>query len=216
LPIYFCPSDRYGLFINDPDTITRSRGNYALSLSNGFYVQIPQGNVGKAFPDGVIAPGLTPGPNQMAYGPSPFSLPYTPPFYDQRHRLREVTDGVSHTLFLSEQVQATNDADADVRGDMLNNRWSGGQFMTVNTPNAGTDHTVCDQNPQLPGPCSFDIGDNDFLVYVSARSRHPGGVHALFADGSVHFVIDEINVQTWQALGTMSGGETISASALNF
>jgi prepilin-type N-terminal cleavage/methylation domain-containing protein/prepilin-type processing-associated H-X9-DG protein len=46
---------------------------------------------------------------------------------------------------------------------------------------------------------------------VSARSHHPGGVNALMGDGSVRFVKDSINVQTWRALGTRAGGETISA-----
>ena len=46
---------------------------------------------------------------------------------------------------------------------------------------------------------------------LSASSHHPGGVNALFADGSVRFVKDSINPYVWRALGTITGGEVISA-----
>jgi prepilin-type N-terminal cleavage/methylation domain-containing protein/prepilin-type processing-associated H-X9-DG protein len=46
---------------------------------------------------------------------------------------------------------------------------------------------------------------------VAARSKHPGGVNTLMADGSVKFMKDTINVMTWQALGSRNGGEVVSA-----
>jgi prepilin-type N-terminal cleavage/methylation domain-containing protein/prepilin-type processing-associated H-X9-DG protein len=49
---------------------------------------------------------------------------------------------------------------------------------------------------------------------VSARSWHPGGVNALFADGSVRFVKDSIDGNAWRAVGTVAGGEVISADKL--
>ena len=42
---------------------------------------------------------------------------------------------------------------------------------------------------------------------VAARSRHPGGVHALFCDGHVQFVANSVNLATWQALGSRDGGD---------
>ena len=48
---------------------------------------------------------------------------------------------------------------------------------------------------------------------VTARSYHPGGVNALFCDGSVRFVKDSINFQTWRGLGTIGSGEVISSDA---
>ncbi len=41
---------------------------------------------------------------------------------------------------------------------------------------------------------------------INARSAHPGGVNALFGDGSVRFVKNTINGLTWRALGTVAGG----------
>jgi prepilin-type N-terminal cleavage/methylation domain-containing protein/prepilin-type processing-associated H-X9-DG protein len=48
---------------------------------------------------------------------------------------------------------------------------------------------------------------------VTARSYHPGGVNVLFCDGSVRFIKDSINYQTWRALGTIGSGEVISSDA---
>jgi prepilin-type N-terminal cleavage/methylation domain-containing protein/prepilin-type processing-associated H-X9-DG protein len=44
-------------------------------------------------------------------------------------------------------------------------------------------------------------------------SNHPGGVNVCFADGSVHFIKDSISPQTWWALGTRNGGETLSSDS---
>jgi prepilin-type processing-associated H-X9-DG protein len=44
-------------------------------------------------------------------------------------------------------------------------------------------------------------------LWQMARSRHPGGVNVAFVDGSVHFVSETVDVQTWRALGSRSGGE---------
>jgi prepilin-type N-terminal cleavage/methylation domain-containing protein/prepilin-type processing-associated H-X9-DG protein len=50
--------------------------------------------------------------------------------------------------------------------------------------------------------------------WVSASSYHPGGVNVLFLDGSVKFIKNSISYPTWTALGTIAGGEIISADAL--
>jgi prepilin-type N-terminal cleavage/methylation domain-containing protein/prepilin-type processing-associated H-X9-DG protein len=73
--------------------------------------------------------------------------------------------------------------------------------------------------PYTSGPQDFDwlsLDENNggpTLGAITSRSFHFGGVNALFADGSVHFVRDSINLATWQALGTMAGGEVISADS---
>jgi prepilin-type N-terminal cleavage/methylation domain-containing protein/prepilin-type processing-associated H-X9-DG protein len=45
---------------------------------------------------------------------------------------------------------------------------------------------------------------------IAAHSQHTGGVHALFCDGHVQFVSSNINLATWQSLGSRSGGEVVS------
>jgi prepilin-type processing-associated H-X9-DG protein len=48
---------------------------------------------------------------------------------------------------------------------------------------------------------------------LNASSKHPGGVNALFADGSVHFIKNSVSPITWYALGTIAGGEVISSDS---
>jgi prepilin-type N-terminal cleavage/methylation domain-containing protein/prepilin-type processing-associated H-X9-DG protein len=50
--------------------------------------------------------------------------------------------------------------------------------------------------------------------WKAARSFHPGGVNGLFADGHVVFFREGIALETWRALSTRAGGETIDATAL--
>ncbi len=48
---------------------------------------------------------------------------------------------------------------------------------------------------------------------MSAGSRHPGVANVLLCDGSVKAIKSSINPPTWWALGTMAGGEVISADS---
>ena len=49
---------------------------------------------------------------------------------------------------------------------------------------------------------------------VAASSYHPGGVNALFMDGSVHFIKSSVNYQAYYAIATPDNNETFSADAL--
>ncbi len=42
-----------------------------------------------------------------------------------------------------------------------------------------------------------------------AASFHPGGVNVVFADGSVHFISDTIDLATWRGLSTIQGREVL-------
>jgi prepilin-type N-terminal cleavage/methylation domain-containing protein/prepilin-type processing-associated H-X9-DG protein len=44
-------------------------------------------------------------------------------------------------------------------------------------------------------------------------SNHPGGINVSFMDGSVHFIKNSINLQTWWFMGTRGRGEIISADS---
>lgn len=44
---------------------------------------------------------------------------------------------------------------------------------------------------------------------VTSHSRHTGGVHALFGDGHVQFVSDNIHLGTWQGMGSRNGSEVL-------
>ena len=68
-------------------------------------------------------------------------------------------------------------------------------------------------------PMDWDwVDENDggpTFMSLWASSYHPGGVNALFADGSVHFVKNTVNPVTWYGLGTIAGGEVISSDHID-
>jgi prepilin-type N-terminal cleavage/methylation domain-containing protein/prepilin-type processing-associated H-X9-DG protein len=65
----------------------------------------------------------------------------------------------------------------------------------------------------LPHSDKSDPDWNHLSLNITARSKHPGGVHSLFCDGHVGFVKDTVSVAVWQALGSRNGGEVVSADA---
>jgi prepilin-type N-terminal cleavage/methylation domain-containing protein/prepilin-type processing-associated H-X9-DG protein len=48
---------------------------------------------------------------------------------------------------------------------------------------------------------------------MNPTSNHPGGVNVSFMDGSVHFIKNSVNLQTWWFMGTRGRGEIISADS---
>jgi prepilin-type N-terminal cleavage/methylation domain-containing protein/prepilin-type processing-associated H-X9-DG protein len=177
VPLYFCPSDRQGMWVPPADSHSRSRGNYVLNWGAADFCQDLA-----AFPN---------------YQPSPFGP-------NRSARFAEIIDGLSNTMFMSEVLQSRKDGDFDFRGDILNDDVTCAQYMTINTPNSGVDQTSC-VDLERPSPCQPVSRPR----YVSARSKHPGGVNVLFGDGSVHFLTDSIALDAWQAMGSMDGGEPL-------
>ncbi len=48
---------------------------------------------------------------------------------------------------------------------------------------------------------------------IGASSNHPGGVNVGMLDGSVKFIKNTVNLGTWGALATKSGGEVLSSDS---
>jgi prepilin-type processing-associated H-X9-DG protein len=67
---------------------------------------------------------------------------------------------------------------------------------------AGDYNTLAEVSPS--------VGD-DGPMLVTATSRHPGGVNVQMADGSGRFVRDSVDPKVWAAIGSIAGGEAISA-----
>jgi prepilin-type N-terminal cleavage/methylation domain-containing protein/prepilin-type processing-associated H-X9-DG protein len=193
VPAYYCPSDRPGGMWKG-DIYTRLRGNY---LADWGYCDFTQ-TVAK--PDGV---------NPQAIGP--FGPPVTiraGVVAGRQRRPADITDGLSTTMFLSEVCQALEDDSFDFRGDVLNDDYGAAQFMTLYTPNSGIDTMPAySVDPSDPGP-----SQPSSTVYVTARSRHPGGVNVAFGDGTVHFITNNIAMTLWRSLSSMSANDLIDGS----
>jgi prepilin-type N-terminal cleavage/methylation domain-containing protein/prepilin-type processing-associated H-X9-DG protein len=118
-------------------------------------------------------------------------------------RVTDLTDGTSQTILIAE------DADRP-------RRWRAGAYI----PNeGGCGGWAAPKGCQMelkgstfdgvtrPGPCAINC-TNQQEVY----SLHPGGANILFADGSVHFLKQSIDIRVFARLVTRAGGEVVSAS----
>jgi prepilin-type N-terminal cleavage/methylation domain-containing protein len=183
---YFCPSDRAGPAYWEGDPYYRSRGNYVVNWGN------------------TTDPG--PGNNQAFCGPFAYSDGSGTPL---SVKLTDIKDGTSNTLLMSEVIMAFPDTKFDVRGDIINNDRGCFQFMTNNPPNSPNPDIMVFYSPTTDPLMPNTPGGS---ASNAARSKHTGGVNAALSDASVRFVSNSISFTTWQALGSMSGGEVINSS----
>jgi len=85
--------------------------------------------------------------------------------------------------------------------------WGGSGYGT-SPPTPGS---LCDSQSVMGLRCNNQ--GTEGMEFTGTRSRHPGGVNALFGDGSVHFIKNSISPLTWVQLGSISGGEVVSADS---
>jgi prepilin-type N-terminal cleavage/methylation domain-containing protein/prepilin-type processing-associated H-X9-DG protein len=190
--IYYCPSDRPGAMWQG-DIYWRCRGNWVLNWGNMMQPSDPA--------DPLQLPKLGLAPFGFKTPTDKLSQPRTSSFKD-------FTDGTSHTMLISETVSTVNNDTYDIRGDMLNDGEGCTTYMTIDTPNSGTDVFPYLKNggKNLPEDPPALIGT---YAHKAARSRHPGGVNVVFADCSLRFVTDDVALNVWKAMGTMNGSETL-------
>jgi prepilin-type processing-associated H-X9-DG protein/prepilin-type N-terminal cleavage/methylation domain-containing protein len=132
-------------------------------------------------------------------------------FNDSKIRLADVADGSSNTLLFGERSHHDPVFDRprsyfavpirsvgmwafapryEYGGPEMNHVLSTPVLINYQTPSYGSDDQVDDRL------CAFGSG-------------HPGGANFAFVDGSVHFLSDQTNLKTLQALSTRAGGEVV-------
>ena len=82
-------------------------------------------------------------------------------------------------------------------------------------------HAGTPNGPSCNNPAGPSFVSLSWIFFVNPQgsapptSNHPGGVNVGMADGSVKFIKDTVNMQTWWALGTRDGGEAVSATPID-
>jgi prepilin-type processing-associated H-X9-DG protein len=143
-------------------------------------------------------------------------------------RLKDIKDGASNTLMLGETLP-------EERCDM--NAWAnfsayGGWWTSVNGTGLGTTiipiNYVADYDPgSMPVGVTDGVGSSvegappvpgcenanrniyNWNVAFGFKSKHPGGANFVFADGSVHFLYEKINMGTFQYLGCRNDNQVL-------
>lgn len=207
LSVFQCASDREKAMWTDQTGYISARANYVVCYGN---LNFGGGQVGagKGMFGCKDASGFT-------------SNTFTP----YQTRLADVLDGTSNTIMMSEVIVARLDNNQGGGGTWQNGDFRGhvwhdatmsspshcpNLFMTINGPNSTIpDNGLCGTvaNTDVLMPCTN--GSSTTRVNT-ARSRHPGGVNVLFADGSVRFINNGIHNATWRGMGTIEGGEVLS------
>jgi prepilin-type N-terminal cleavage/methylation domain-containing protein/prepilin-type processing-associated H-X9-DG protein len=106
-------------------------------------------------------------------------------------RLTDISDGTSNTFMIGEDIPSKN-------------HW-------CSWPYANNAEGTCAIAPNARRPDGTEYDPNDWENVYSFRSRHPNGLQFAYADGSVHFISDSIDLATYRAMATIRGGETLTA-----
>jgi prepilin-type processing-associated H-X9-DG protein len=85
------------------------------------------------------------------------------------------------------------------------NRWFGNRGNSWIT---GRNFTTTVDAYYPPNTLKYDCAAHG-RGWFASRSLHAGGVNAVFCDGSVRFIRDSINPDTWRAYATRAGDEVI-------
>ena len=111
-------------------------------------------------------------------------------------RFRDVKDGTTQTFAFLEQAHAGNHSWAPV--DFGSNH-----LFFVHHISQGYVVSNNDDTPRTPSPPNTTL-----FNHRAAHGRHPGGVHAAMLDGSVRWISNHIDFNTYRMMFTRSGSET--------
>jgi prepilin-type N-terminal cleavage/methylation domain-containing protein/prepilin-type processing-associated H-X9-DG protein len=202
LSSFICPSD-----VADPHPQYGAQTNYMADMGSWIVWQAAAG------PNAGLPP-----PNGIFYGNS-------------ATRFADVTDGTSNTGFYSERIladfqlgvvapiadvffspAAPTTLDQAVQACQAVNIYSPSSAfpLFMGAPWVNGQHVFLHATPPNTRSCGFFTA---LRAVMPPSSRHGGGVNLLMGDGSVRFIKDSIDINTWRALGTRNGGEVISSDA---
>ncbi len=163
--------------------------------------------------------------------------------YNILKTMASITDGTSNTAAFSEFVKGTGTLTADGRHMVYSgSATSACTYYSAANPNQALAQ-ACQANANTwcfaykgriwlssvsgegggyihtipPNQKSCNLGaswsGSQAVEEIGASSYHPGGVNVLFLDGTVRFVKDSVNYNSWTAIATINGGEVVSADS---
>lgn len=207
VPVYVCPSSTLVPTANTGPTLSATLGENKnnRNLQIPMYVGIAGANYGGVGHH-----------NNTAYGGI---VTNNGAFrYNETTRIRDLADGTSNTLMVAEQsgLVGTRDGRSGYWGG-----WGGANFA-VKIPSTGAIATgativwgvgltnmhfaINTKNESL---VSLSGGAGPHGTSTIMNSFHTGGMHGLLADGSVRFISENIDVDTYRRLGSCNDRKTL-------
>lgn len=199
IPGFQCPSD--SIAGSNPLTRTNTyyvRGVRELGLTNYDGVMGAQSNVPPFVNDNVEAPGL----NEPWFNGNGVMAIFA---WQNPLGFHSITDGTSNTMMAGEQAFAIERASCGDIGKCYGLGYSWAHSIEASATAA------VQPNFAVPGRPSADpqVDTYPYRSQFGFNSMHPGGLHFVFVDGSVHFLSEDIALGVYHALATIRGGETI-------
>ena len=189
LAVFSCPSDPMGLLNQDArlNGVNLGKSNY-LAIAGIGAVQTDSNGNDRAYRNG------------MFWGNS-------------SRRFRDITDGSSNTIFVSEKTTQDDPVGSTQCGG-TRCTWSGGIWIGPRpyTPPAGWHPSLRMMDiTNVGGQSGYGFGSGawSWVDDWVAKGVHEGGMQILLGDGSVRFLTESIDFAVYRALHTPNGGETI-------
>lgn len=123
---------------------------------------------------------------------------------EDRITIARVLDGVSNTFMVAESSTRSVWKDPD-KGWELSGTWASGENIT------NVEHPINSKDGLSDGLLPTDLDDPEEEIF----SDHPGGAYLLFADGSVHFADESVDIQVLAALCSRNGRKYWGEGRLN-
>lgn len=111
-------------------------------------------------------------------------------------QLRDITDGLSNTIFMGETRPECSDHE-QTSWAAVNSHW-----MTTTAP---INYHTCPIG-NSGQPCN---AANNWMTSMGYKSRHTGGVNVLLGDGTVRFLSENIDYMTYQKLGDRHDNQVV-------
>jgi len=214
IPMFLCPSDKARSLGGDYGVASLGPANYVANQGSGIYTSGGAPSNGSPYnSNGVM-------------------------FANSNIRIGDISDGTSNTACMSESVLgdgarsasgATPPAAASkvyaylttFQGSMDDASCASATNWNIQDLRqflwySGEIRNTAYNHYYGPNPQQWDCVTNAATLnftaigWKAARSMHVGGVHLLMCDGSVRFVSNNVDINTWRSLSTRAGGEIVS------
>ena len=136
-----------------------------------------------------------------------------PEQHDRDHRVRRPRRAIRQPVFRGACIRVVRGQGPAGGPTRWRGTGSGGGPTRAprSAPPASPTTRDCRPTRECPGRRRSATAGNQAGPNEEPYSFHPGGVNALFGDGSVRFVKDSINLVAFRSILTLAGGDVVSA-----